>query len=285
MYKKKYICISFLLFFMLNTTIGFAQSNFETISLANFNLQNSITINLPIREASGIAYDKRSNLFYIHEDSNNSNKVLVTDTNGKIKHYITLTELKNNDWEDITSNNNGKLWIVDSGKALYSFKVDIKGELINDSIEIFALPDLLIGKNIESIDYIPEDNSFIAIFKGKGNEIYKFKAGEKKAKLIGKIPETLKIKPSGLTHNKISGNFFVLAFIGKKIVEFDPSFKKILNVINLPENNFYTFQAEGIDFDGDNNLVIVIEKPWYSLTGHSKLIKLLYKKQETINVK
>ena len=77
MLKKKYICIISLLFFMLNTTIGFTQSNFETINLLNFNLKNAITINLPIREASGIAYDKRSNLFFIHEDSYNANKVLV----------------------------------------------------------------------------------------------------------------------------------------------------------------------------------------------------------------
>lgn len=284
MLKKKYICI-IIITYLLNLSNTFSKEDVSDISLKDYSLKNAITVKLPIREASGVAYDKRSNAFYIHEDSNNSNKILVTDTNGETKHYISLNGIKNNDWEDITCNNEGTLWIIDSRKSLYEFKVDTNGLLIKDSIRCFELPEQLQGKNIESIDYLPDRNTFTALFKGKGNKIYQFKAGDKKAKLIGKIPELLKIKPSGLTHNKKKSHFFVLAFAGKKIVEFDSSFKTILNVMHLPKNNFFTYQAEGIDFDDNNNIVIVIEKPWYSLNGHSKFTKLLYKKHNTTNVK
>ncbi|MGD9581555.1 MAG: SdiA-regulated domain-containing protein [Vampirovibrionia bacterium] len=277
MFKKQYICIG-LLFYCSFLAPSFSDENKDDITLKNYSLQNSIKVKLPGSEASGIAYDPKINSFFIHEDSNNTNQLIVVDDNGKFKYRITLMPLKNNDWEDITTNREGRFWIIDSRRSLYQFDIDINGQLVPDSIISYSLPDELAGKNIESIDYSDVDKSIVAIFKGSDNLIYKFMPGDKNAIYLGKIPESLNILPSALTHNKLSGNYFVLAFSGKKIVEFTPDFKKILNVMPLPKRNFYSFQAEGIDFDDDNNLVIVLEKPWYSLFGHSKFIKMYYKK-------
>lgn len=244
----------------------------EQITLKNYSMDNSNEITIPIKEASGVAVDRRSGLIYIHEDSNNSNKVYVFNNDGKLKNKFSLKGFKNHDWEDITGDGNGTFWIIDSKVSIGEFKADVNGDLIDDSIKTYFLPKELIGKNVESLDYLPEENKFIAIYKGKDQKIYKFSLGDESAKLLGKIPKRLKVKPSGLCHNPQNGHFYMISFWGHKIIEFSSDFKKVLNVLEMPES--LSFQPEGIDFDKNLNLLIVVEKPWHTVNGHSKLIKL-----------
>lgn len=263
---------AFMIFFTPNT---FSEEIPRVTHLNNYNLKRTRQTLLPIREASGIASDFRNSLLFIHEDSNNSNIIYVINPDGTLKHKFSLNSIKNEDWEDITGDRKGTFWLIDSKTALYEFKTDLSGKLISGSIKTYELPQEFRKKNIESLDYLSSDNSFIAILKGKGNKIYSFRAGAKNATLIGSIPNNLKIKPSGLTHHPVTGNFFVVAFWGNKIVEFDNNFTKVINVLTFAEAPLYSFQPEGIEFDEDLNLYIVTEKPWYALNGSSKLIKFL----------
>lgn len=243
----------------------------------NYCIKRSETVKIPVREASGIAVDLRSNLFYVHEDSHNPNVIYVFTSEGKLKNQFKLQNLVNRDWEDITGDNKGTFWIIDSKFAICEFKTDVNGNLITDSTKTYALPEELKGKNIESLDYLPDKDKFVAIFKGHDNKIFEFKLNNKHASYMGKIPDYLKAKPSGLTHNPVTGNFFVLAFWGHKIIEISPDFRKIVNIFNLPSRLLFSFQPEGIVFDQYSNLIIVCEKPWYSIKGHSRFIKLLKK--------
>lgn len=245
-----------------------------------YSLDNSIIIDIPLREASGLAIDSRNNLLYLHEDSNNKNNIYVLDNSGKLKNLINLKGFKNNDWEDITTDNKGRFWIINSRVSLLEFQANINGELIDGSIIEYDLPDQLKRKNVESIDYIAKEERIIAIYKGGGNHIYKFKPGDKKAEYIGRISKKLKMQPSGITHHPVSGNYFVVSFWGHKIVELSDNFKNIICIYSLPKGKMLSFQAEGIAFDKDLNLLITCEKPWYSIKGKSSIIKFLKDKKD-----
>lgn len=68
-----------------------------------------------LKEVSGITYFPKSNLIYTLEDSGNANKIYALDTEGKINKAITITNATNVDWEDITKDQAGNIYIGDFG--------------------------------------------------------------------------------------------------------------------------------------------------------------------------
>jgi len=82
-----------------------------------------------LREASGIEYVVKTNTIWVHNDSGNNSELFSVSQNGKILKTIKIDEL-NKDWEDITSDSNGNLYIGDFGnnandrKNLRIYKID-----------------------------------------------------------------------------------------------------------------------------------------------------------------
>lgn len=66
-----------------------------------------------LKEISGIAFS--DNLIYTIEDRGNPNHVVVLDTLGKITRKITIKNIENTDWEDVTFDTKGNLYIGDFG--------------------------------------------------------------------------------------------------------------------------------------------------------------------------
>jgi hypothetical protein len=90
-------------------------SIFLLISCQNFG-QLKILTNLPkdLDEASGIAISKDSKFIWIINDSGNKPKLYGISKKGKIKREISIDK-KNKDWEDLTSDNEGNIYIGDFG--------------------------------------------------------------------------------------------------------------------------------------------------------------------------
>ena len=92
-----------------------------------------------LKEVSGIAY--KNNLIYSIEDRGNENHVTVLDFSGKIQKTITLNNTQNNDWEDLTFDTNGNLYIGDFGnnandrKDLAIYKIN-QSDLNNETAEV-----------------------------------------------------------------------------------------------------------------------------------------------------
>ncbi|HKO76773.1 MAG TPA: hypothetical protein VJU52_06125 [Flavobacterium sp.] len=91
--------------------------------------------NLPkkLKEVSGIIYSEKDNLFWTLEDSGNANKIYGLNVkNGAIEKAITIENTSNIDWEDITKDKAGNLYIGDFGnndnvrKDLCIYKIDKK---------------------------------------------------------------------------------------------------------------------------------------------------------------
>ena len=84
-------------------------------SCTNFG-QLKIIADLPssLKEASGIQTIKNSNLIWVLNDGGNSNKIYGLSAKGQLKKEVIINA-KNHDWEDLSSDNNGNLYIGDFG--------------------------------------------------------------------------------------------------------------------------------------------------------------------------
>jgi hypothetical protein len=111
-----------------------------------------VIANLPttLREASGIALSNNSDLIWMINDSGNAPILYAVDLQGKIKKQLKINA-KNHDWEDLTTDNEGNIYIGDFGnnannrKHLSILKVskdsiDVSGKIEIDRIS-FSYPE------------------------------------------------------------------------------------------------------------------------------------------------
>lgn len=68
-----------------------------------------------LKEVSGITYFPESKLVYTLEDRGNKNAIYAIDSNGKLTKTITIANAVNVDWEDITKDKSGNIYIGDFG--------------------------------------------------------------------------------------------------------------------------------------------------------------------------
>lgn len=66
-----------------------------------------------IKEVSGLVYTE--DLIWVIQDKGNSNKIFGFDKEGNILKEISIDDAENIDWEDLTSDKNGNLYIGDFG--------------------------------------------------------------------------------------------------------------------------------------------------------------------------
>ncbi|MGH2667394.1 SdiA-regulated domain-containing protein [Flavobacterium sp.] len=95
-------------------------------------LQSLFNLPKKLKEVSGITYISKKNAFYTIEDSGNENVVYELDSNGKITAEIPIEGVDNTDWEDITTDADGNVYLGDFGNndnkrtdlAIYKIQAD-----------------------------------------------------------------------------------------------------------------------------------------------------------------
>ncbi|WP_422090237.1 hypothetical protein [Tenacibaculum ovolyticum] len=120
----------------------FLCSLFALISCQNFG-QLTILADLPdsLEEVSGIQKIKGSDLLWMLNDSGNKPIIYGVDTKGKIIREVVV-KAKNNDWEDITSDEEGNLYIADFGnnnnkrRDLRILKISYQDLLVKDEVTV-----------------------------------------------------------------------------------------------------------------------------------------------------
>lgn len=104
-----------------------------------------------LKEVSGISYSAETNLLWILEDKGNANMIYGMNSKGEIEYKSTIENTINTDWEDLTKDKKGNLYIGDFGnndnsrKDLSIYKIDkksISSERIVPAYKIsFAYPE------------------------------------------------------------------------------------------------------------------------------------------------
>nr|WP_315252169.1 hypothetical protein [uncultured Flavobacterium sp.] len=105
---------------------------------SNSDLKTLYALPKKLKEVSGITYFPETNLIYALEDSGNDNKIFALNSEGKLEKTITVNNTSNVDWEDITKDKTGNIYIGDFGnndnerKDLCIYKV-AKNELSKEN--------------------------------------------------------------------------------------------------------------------------------------------------------
>ena len=239
-----------------------------------------------LKEISALEYLPQSKALWALEDSGNKNKLYRIGKNGKSEQEITITNLANTDWEELTSDTEGNLYIGDFGnndntrKNLAIYKID-KGDLtkktaLTTSKIAFSYP--------EQTEFPPKKSNYMfdceAFFEYKGNfylfiknrsakfdgtfYVYKVpnKAGNHKAQLLGSLKTCGVYKRCAVTAADISPD-------GTKAVLLTGD--KVFVITDFKNGNFakgtfkmcelgHASQKEGLCFTDNNTLLIADEK-------------------------
>lgn len=237
-----------------------------------------------LKEISGIAYS--NNLLYTIEDSGNPNEVVVIDTLGKIIKTISVTNIENTDWEDVTFDNKGNLYIGDFGnndnvrKDLAIHKInhsDLQNNEVKTAYKVtFDYPeqtdfppkkkDLLF--DVEA--FFEYDNHFYLFTKNRSkgfngtSYIYKIPntSGHHQAKLIKKIKTCGDYHNCAITSAAISpdGSKFVL-LSHSKVWLFEDYSQVDITTGRMTELDIKHYsQKEAICFKNNKELLIADER-------------------------
>ncbi|MEC4112631.1 esterase-like activity of phytase family protein [Myroides pelagicus] len=74
-----------------------------------------LTLPNQLKEVSGLHYNPSNSTFWTLQDSGNKNELYQLDTLGNIVHTLKITKEKNIDWEELTADRIGNLYIGDFG--------------------------------------------------------------------------------------------------------------------------------------------------------------------------
>ncbi|KRD61811.1 hypothetical protein ASE40_09825 [Flavobacterium sp. Root935] len=239
-----------------------------------------------LKEVSGITYFPETSTIYTLEDSGNKNAIYAIDSKGKLEKTITISNAENIDWEDITRDKTGNIYIGDFGnndnerKDLCIYKV-AKSELNKDLAKAeykisFSYPEQteFPPKKKEmffDVEGFFEQGGYFYLFtknRSKGFDgtafIYKIKnaSGTQKAVRIGEFKTCNNYNHCVLTSATISPDGKKVALLSHDKVLLFKGFKGDLfhkgthTEINL--NHFS--QKEAIVFKDNNTLLIADEK-------------------------
>lgn len=242
--------------------------------------------NLPksLKEISGVAY--KDNFIYALEDSGNENEITILDTLGNSIKTLVINNTENTDWEDLTFDPKGNLYIGDFGnndnvrKDLAIYKIN-QSDLQNDKADVaykvtFDYPeqtefppkkkDLLF--DVEG--FFEYENHFYLFTKNRSkgfdgtSYIYKIpnQAGHHHAQLIKKINTCSDYHTCAITSAAISpdGLKFVL-LSHSKVWLFENYSKDDISNGKMTELQLNQYsQKEAIGFKTNDILYIADEK-------------------------
>lgn len=239
-----------------------------------------------LKEVSGIETTEKSKLIWAIQDSGNNAEIYGLDVKGKRVQTIAITNKKNNDWEDMTSDKDGNIYLGDFGnndnarKDLAIYKVaaaDLKNNQAAVSATIsFYFPEqkefppkksqLLF--DVESFFFF--ENNFYLFTKNRSSKfngettLYQVpnKAGNHAAKRISAFTTCSGFSHCAVTSADISPD-------GKKVAILTSSYVWIFT--NFKGNDFFSgksqqidlqnfSQKEGLCFSGNNKLLVCDER-------------------------
>ncbi len=234
------------------------------------NLAIEGSINDSITEASAIEISRTYDAFWTIEDAGNDSELIALNRRGKILHSLPITNAKNIDWEDLTSDKKGNIYIGDFGnnnKKRKQFTIyKVKNEDLNETTAKAERIDFTLSKKQHSKDF----EAFI-LYEG----FFYIFSKEHKNFIVVKVPnkignhEAVLIKKHEFNgkHNKITSA--AMSKDGKTLVLLNH--EKLWKMTNFKSDDFFSgtvkklpfkhnSQKEGVCFLTDSTVVITDER-------------------------
>lgn len=221
-----------------------------------------------LKEASAIEKVVNSDLLWTIEDSGNKNNIYGLDLDGNIVKDIDISNSSNIDWEDLTSDDDGNLYIGDFGNNSKNrddftiYKVsDLSSEKTKAERINFLLPKKVKSKDFEAF-FLLENHFYIFSKENKSCMLFKVpnRIGKHTARLAFEF--NLKGKNLKITSADISDDGKTLILLNHdklwKISDYngDNFFEGNIQELEFDHNS----QKEGICFKDANSVYITDEK-------------------------
>lgn len=260
-----------------------------------------------IKESSAVEVTEKSDLIWTLEDSGNEPLLFALNLKGEIVNTVEITDEKNNDWEDLTSDKDGNLYIGDFGnndndrKDLAIYKISASdlsktATLVAEKITFFYPQQTLFPPkkserfyDVESF-FLFEDN-FYLFTKNRSSKfdgttlLYQVpnQLGNHAAKLISSFKTCDNFNHCAVTSADISPDGKKIALLSADKVWIFTDFTStnfLSGKVEQIDLNSFT-QKEGICFVGNDELYITDEKD--KKTG-GKLYRLLLSDSKAVEV-
>ncbi|SDF21426.1 hypothetical protein [Epilithonimonas hungarica] len=266
------------------------QENFSTIT----------SLPKKIKEASACEISKVSPLIWTIEDNHNHNILFGFNEKGELIKKITISNVENNDWEDLTSDDKGNIYIGDFGNndndrqnlAIYKINAsDLnKDEAKAESIVQFYYPEQteFPPKKKDRIfdveSFFIHNNKFYLFTKNRSSkfdgttvlyEVDNNSAQKLPAKKIGSFVTCDQFNHCAVTSADISPNKDKVAIL---------SSDKVWIFTNWKGNNFFSGNVEKIELNHhtqkeglcfkDENTIMMTDEGDKKITGNLYQLKL-----------
>ena len=264
---------------MLLFSCGQNQDTSGSIQIPASKIISTVKLSKQLSEISGLTMNHDNELF-AHNDEKSIVYQLDYQNGDILKKFTVGKKPIKEDFEGIAFANN-LFYLVTSNGDIYEFPEGDNGEEVKyEKYKTFLVAD----NNVEGLCYDPDNNSLLLACKGnpgkkyKGNRaVYEFSLKDKKLKkkprfllpvkeimenyksdFFSKLGEFFLIKddtfaPSGIEYNTKTGNFFVLSFKGRLIIEINNRGKIVNQYLLDPKKHR---QPEGITFTNNNYMII-----------------------------
>ncbi|PWK19034.1 SdiA-regulated domain-containing protein [Xanthomarina spongicola] len=211
-------------------------------------LNTIASLPLSLKEVSAAEKTPFSNLIWMIEDSRNNNTLFGLNESGEVIKELHITNVVNNDWEDLTSDSIGNIYIGDFGNnkkertSYYIYKVKKPNENSHNTTAekiTFRLPVKMKQENFEAF-FIYNNHFYIFNKENKKGRMYKVPnlIGEHEAELVTEF--RLNDKNNKITSADISDD-------GKTVVLLNKD--KMWKISNFEGDDFFNGTIESIDFN------------------------------------
>ena len=248
-------------------------------------LKVEFTLPKKLKEVSGIALSQDQKTIWAIEDAGNKNVVYAVDRTGNLIADVVVENAENNDWEDITRDNAGHLYIGDFGnnendrRNLSILKLDLKEASQKSANVIQTTKFHYEGQN----EFPPKKSNLLydcEAFVEKEGNFYLFtknrskgfdgtflvfqipnKEGDFEAKLVAKIKLEGSYNDAAITSATINSKNQIVLLTHKNVHLVSSFFENnftgsFIQKISLNHNS----QKEAVVFLDDRSLLIADEK-------------------------
>jgi len=255
-------------------------------SKVNEELEVQFSLPKKLKEVSGIALSQDKKTIWAIEDQGNKNVVYGLDAEGKLTADVLVENAENNDWEDITADEHGDLYIGDFGnnendrQNLSILKIDLKntGQKSTKVIQTTQFhyegqtefPPKKSGLLYDCEAFVAMKGYFYLFTKNRSKGfdgtflIFRIpnKAGNFEAKLIGRLQLQGKYDDAAITSAAIPTTHDKVILLTHKNIHilsgFSPDDFSQAQIRKLPLH--HNSQKEAVVFLNDHTLLIADEK-------------------------
>lgn len=257
----------------------------DSVTKSQEDLKTEFSLPKKLKEVSGIALSQDQKIIWAIEDAGNKNVVYGLNRQGELVNDVLVENAENNDWEDITKDTAGNIYIGDFGnnendrQNLSILKLDLKNDSQKSTKVIQTTKFHYEGQTefppkksnllYDCEAFVEKDGSFYLFTKNRSKGfdgtflVFQIpnKEGDFEAKLIGKLKLEGGYSDAAITSAAINSKNEIVLLTHKNIhvlSGFTANDFNSAKIQKLPLN--HNSQKEAVVFVDDKTLLIADEK-------------------------